>query len=44
MAQKNTKLLQWTSKGKFSVFSLSYVNTAINSQMLYYKTLHTLRV
>ena len=30
IAQENTKLLQWMSKGKFSVFTLSYVNTAIN--------------
>ena len=29
-AQNNTKLLQWTSDGKFSVFTLSYVNTALN--------------
>ena len=42
IAQKNTKLLQWMSGGKFSVFTLSYVNTALNrindqnSQMLYY--------
>ena len=30
IAQENTKLLQWMSKGKFSVFTSSYVNTAIN--------------
>ena len=30
MAQKSTKLLQWMSNGKFSVFTLSYVNTARN--------------
>ena len=30
MAQKNTKLLQWMSDGKFSVFTSSYVNTALN--------------
>ena len=29
-AQNNTKLLQWMSDGKFSVFTLSYVNTAVN--------------
>ena len=28
--QKNTKLLQRKSEGKFSVFTLSYVNTALN--------------
>ena len=30
IAQKNTKLLQWMSDGKFSVFTLSYINTALN--------------
>ena len=30
IAQEDTKLLQWMSKGKFSVFTSSYVNTAIN--------------
>ena len=28
--KKNTKFLQWMSGGKFSVFTLSYVNTALN--------------
>ena len=30
IAQENIKLLQWMSKVKFSVFTYSYVNTAIN--------------
>ena len=30
IAEKNTKLLQWMSDGKFSVFTSSYVNTALN--------------
>ena len=30
IAQKNTKLLPWMSDGKFSVFTSSYVNTALN--------------
>ena len=30
IAQKNTKLLQWISDRKFPVFTLSYVNTALN--------------
>ena len=30
IAQENTKLFQWMSKGKFSMFTSSYVNTAIN--------------
>ena len=30
IAQKNTKLLRWMGNGKFSVFTLSYVNMAIN--------------
>ena len=30
IAQDNTKLLQRKSGGKFSVFTLSYVNTALN--------------
>ena len=34
MAQKNTKLLQWMSKGKFSVFTSSYVNTALNQSAI----------
>ena len=30
MTQQNTKSLQWMSNGKFSVFTVSYVNTALN--------------
>ena len=30
IARKNTKLRKWMSDGKFSVFALSYVNTALN--------------
>ena len=30
IAQKNTKLLEWMSDGKFSAFTLIYVNTALN--------------
>ena len=34
IAQKNTKLLQWMSGGKFSVFTSSYVNTALNQSAI----------
>ena len=34
IAQKNTKLLQWMSGGKFSVFTSSYVNTAVNQSAI----------
>ena len=30
IAQENTKLLQWMSDGKFSVFTLSHANTLLN--------------
>ena len=33
-AQKNTKLLQWMSGGKFSVLTLSYVNPALNQSAI----------
>ena len=34
IAQKNTKLLQWMSGGKFSVFTSSYVNMALNQSAI----------
>ena len=30
IAQKDTKLLQWKSDGKFSAFTSSYIKTALN--------------
>ena len=34
IAQENTKLLQWMSGGKFSVFASNYVNTALNQSAI----------
>ena len=34
IAQKNTKILQWMSGMKFSVFTSSYINTALNQSAI----------
>ena len=39
IAKKNTKLLQWMSDGKFSVFTLSYVK-AVNFLTCNFNTLN----